>query len=62
MHLNILAEPQKKLWAKLTGANFLEQFYLAGGTALALHLGHRESVEIFTFVLYLSSCSIELRP
>ena len=48
-HPRILAPPQKRLarvlgpWATARG------FYLAGGTALALHLGHRESVDFDWF-------------
>ena len=34
--------------AKLANESFLEPFYLAGDTALALHLGHRRS-EVLDF-------------
>ncbi len=38
------------LWAKLAGVNpFSKPFYLAGGTALALQLEHRESIDFDFF-------------
>ncbi|PIS14601.1 hypothetical protein COT64_01775 [Candidatus Shapirobacteria bacterium CG09_land_8_20_14_0_10_39_12] len=44
LHSQILNESQKKIFPKLA---FLKNnnFYLAGGTALALHLGHRTSLD-----------------
>jgi Nucleotidyl transferase AbiEii toxin, Type IV TA system len=45
-----LPEPQKLLWDKLAQRPWPQPFYLAGGTALALHLGHRQSVD-FDFFL-----------
>ncbi|PIV02078.1 hypothetical protein COS55_00635 [Candidatus Shapirobacteria bacterium CG03_land_8_20_14_0_80_40_19] len=44
LHTQILNENQKKVLPKLT---FLKDnnIYLAGGTALALHLGHRSSLD-----------------
>src|SRR5690242_12005156 len=41
-HLEILAEPQRRLWDEL--AVVPPEFVLYGGTAVALHLGHRQSV------------------
>ncbi len=35
--------------ATLTKADILKGFYLAGGTGLALHLGHRESIDLDFF-------------
>lgn len=49
LHLEILEKEQKTLWEKLIGVSWLEQFYLAGGTALALHFGHRKSVDFDFF-------------
>ncbi len=46
-HLEILPESQKLLWAWFVKDRSLldqYQFYLAGGTALALQLGHRQLV------------------
>jgi hypothetical protein len=45
-HLDILPPAQRRLWGEL--GSVPGQFVLYGGTALALHLGHRES-EDFDF-------------
>ncbi len=39
----------RRLWPILARQTFLNQFYLAGGTALALQLGHRVSVDLDFF-------------
>ena len=44
--LDILPEPQRRLWDEL--ATVPAEFVLYGGTAIALHLGHRQS-EDFDF-------------
>lgn len=49
MKEKILNQKQKSLWAKLTGVKEVSGFYMAGGTALALQLGHRESVDFDFF-------------
>jgi len=46
-HLDILPKPQRLLWDEL--ATLPEEFTLYGGTALALHVGHRESVDFDFF-------------
>lgn len=46
--LSILPPPQLRLWPELDATP--DQFTLYGGTALALHLGHRSSVD-FDFFL-----------
>jgi hypothetical protein len=46
-HLEILPAPQLMLWEELHQTP--EHFTLYGGTALALHLGHRESVDFDFF-------------
>lgn len=46
--LSILPEPQKLLWPNLEALVKLG-FVLHGGTAIALHLGHRESVDFDFF-------------
>ncbi|BAP55364.1 hypothetical protein THII_1067 [Thioploca ingrica] len=51
LHFEGLPEPQKRLWDKLVQQSWLESFYLAGGTALALHLGHRHSIDFDFFIL-----------
>ncbi|NJM29119.1 MAG: nucleotidyl transferase AbiEii/AbiGii toxin family protein [Rhizobiales bacterium] len=40
--IDILPEPQRRLWPELRAVP--DEFVLYGGTALALHLGHRESI------------------
>ncbi len=45
--LNCLPIPQRLLWGELDTVP--EDFVLYGGTALALHLGHRESVDFDFF-------------
>lgn len=46
-HLQILPEPQKRLWRELSSLS--KEFVLYGGTALALHLGHRNSIDFDFF-------------
>lgn len=45
----ILPEATEKLLQKLDGASWLKDFYLAGGTALALQYHHRESIDLDWF-------------
>lgn len=49
MYPEILEGPQKSALAQLDRAPLPADFYLAGGTALALHLGHRRSVDLDFF-------------
>jgi predicted nucleotidyltransferase component of viral defense system len=49
MHEEALAIPTRKLFGKLSGCSWLSDFYLAGGTALALQFGHRTSVDLDFF-------------
>ena len=50
MHLEALSDATRALWEK---CRFLkDDFYLAGGTALALQLGHRRSVDLDFFTLH----------
>jgi hypothetical protein len=46
-HLEILPPPQRKLWGELSSVP--KHFVLYGGTALALHLAHRNSVDFDFF-------------
>ena len=46
-HLEILPPPQRKLWNELSEVS--REFVLYRGTALALHLGHRSSVDFDLF-------------
>lgn len=47
LHKEILTEQAKKQFGKLK--NFKEDFYLAGGTAMALQIGHRVSIDFDFF-------------
>lgn len=49
MILEVLSPKTKKLLDKLAKENWLGDFYLAGGTALALHYGHRQSIDLDWF-------------
>ena len=46
-HLEILPVPQRALWNELSEVS--REFVLYGGTALALHLAHRKSVDFDLF-------------
>lgn len=51
-HFQVLPSAQRELWNRLSGqAGFLRDqgYYLAGGTALALQLGHRQSIDFDFF-------------
>jgi hypothetical protein len=45
--LGILSAPQRRLWDELEAVP--DEFVLYGGTALALHLGHRQSIDFDFF-------------
>lgn len=47
MHLEILNKQQIQILPFLN--RFKKDFYLAGGTAIALHLGHRQSIDFDLF-------------
>ncbi len=49
MYIEILSETQKALLPYI--AQFKRTFYLVGGTALSLQIGHRQSIDfdLFTF-------------
>jgi Nucleotidyl transferase AbiEii toxin, Type IV TA system len=47
MHLDILNDSQLKLLPLLS--KFKRQFYMVGGTAIALHIGHRLSIDFDLF-------------
>lgn len=49
MHEEALYEKTREVFLKLNMLSLLSDFYLAGGTALALHLGHRKSVDLDFF-------------
>lgn len=47
MHLEILSKEQLELLPILS--SFKKEYYLVGGTAIALHIGHRESIDFDLF-------------
>jgi len=47
MHLNILSDRQNELLSFIS--SFRRNFYLVGGTAIALHIGHRRSIDYDLF-------------
>lgn len=49
LHFEILPPRTKKVFVWLRHQPFIENFYLAGGTALALYLGHRTSIDLDFF-------------
>lgn len=49
MHLEVLPPQARRLCRKLVRLPALLPFYLAGGTGLALHLGHRRSEDLDFF-------------
>ena len=57
MQNHILTPNQKELFPLLK--KFKKYYYLAGGTAIALHIGHRRSID---FDLFTNSPIIEKDP
>ena len=49
MRIETLTENTKKIWDKIQNFKNVSDFYLAGGTALALQMGHRISVDLDFF-------------
>jgi predicted nucleotidyltransferase component of viral defense system len=50
LRLDILPEGQERLFEILSDQSFLKDFYLAGGTCLALQIGHRQSIDFDFFI------------
>ena len=48
-HWDALTPETQQAFHKAAQLPFIDQFYLAGGTGLALHLGHRFSVDLDFF-------------
>jgi hypothetical protein len=48
-HLEVLEPGQDAVLRRVAGTLAAEGFYLGGGTAIALHLGHRKSVDLDWF-------------
>jgi hypothetical protein len=55
-HAEVMPEPQQRVLKELGDLTVEPEFYLAGGTAIAIHLGHRRSVDLDWFT------QAELRP
>ena len=60
LHPEILSAKQKTLLAQLGSAMTNLGFYLAGGTAVALHLGHRRSIDFDWFTTERMSDALQL--
>lgn len=53
LYLNILPEEQKKLFYLLSEQEWIDNFYLAGGTGLSLQTGHRQSIDFDFFTSHI---------
>jgi hypothetical protein len=49
MHKEAIDERTKRVWDKIAKTGIAGRFYLAGGTALAVHFGHRKSIDLDFF-------------
>jgi len=49
LHAKAIETPTLELIKSLQTKTYLQGFYLVGGTALALHFGHRKSIDIDLF-------------
>lgn len=49
MHAQILTPVQQEVLERIAAAATEQNFYLGGGTAIALHLGHRRSIDFDWF-------------
>lgn len=49
MHGETLAFETRRVLEKISKQLFIKDFYLVGDTALALHIGHRESIDLDFF-------------
>ena len=50
LHLEILPDEQRKLFDVMAKQEWINSFYLAGGTSLALRIGHRQSIDFDFFI------------
>ncbi|MBN2761699.1 MAG: nucleotidyl transferase AbiEii/AbiGii toxin family protein [Bacteroidales bacterium] len=50
LHLEVLPDDQLQLFEKLSSTTLISDFYLAGGTCLALQIGHRRSIDFDFFI------------
>ncbi len=49
LHRNTIDDTIYNLLTKFTSSSYLNQFALAGGTSLALQIGHRKSIDVDLF-------------
>ncbi|RMF96848.1 MAG: hypothetical protein D6734_03155 [Candidatus Schekmanbacteria bacterium] len=49
MYTKAINEKTKSLLAKIRSLRFVSDFYLAGGTSLAIQIGHRQSIDLDFF-------------
>ncbi|MGB9613007.1 MAG: nucleotidyl transferase AbiEii/AbiGii toxin family protein [Candidatus Margulisiibacteriota bacterium] len=49
LHLEVLPKRQRELFYSLSRRDWISDFYLAGGTALALQIAHRRSIDFDFF-------------
>lgn len=49
MYRETLSPETRSVLEKISKQSFIQDFYLVGGTALALHFGHRESIDLDFF-------------
>lgn len=61
MHLEVLTDTQQKVLYRLVSVLKNTDFYLAGGTALALQIGHRMSQDFDWFIPHLGEVESLLR-
>ncbi len=62
LHWNTITPVMRSVWGGFTKSKIADEFYLAGGTALALQLGHRHSVDLDFFSPTQSDISELLEP
>jgi len=61
LHWEALSPATLQTFQKVEGLPFIRDFYLAGGTGLALHLGHRFSIDLDFFSPDKSAVGLEQR-
>lgn len=60
-HWEALTPETQLAFHKIAGLEFINSFYLAGGTGLALHLGHRFSVDLDFFSSHVEAVGVDQR-
>lgn len=49
MYKEAIDKQTRRVWRKIAKSGIADNFYLAGGTALAVHCGHRKSIDLDFF-------------